>query len=504
MHLSDIKNYERCKRLLWLNYHQPKKMFPMVYFNENMMSLVKEYFHIGECFEGSVGDDTEKALTAMKHYDTLINARFEHNDLRIYIPLMRKAENGWDIYFTYALCFPREGQAQKLADRLAVLKAYGIKIGEIAIIHLNSEYVREQYLDVQKLLVVTPYLYNKRNNGYHSAAKLIEKHQRDVFKLTKSVAKALQTECFEANFSKRCTNPYRCPYYDDCFHEIAQDHDTSVLYLMQCAQKYDLYADGIHDMNDIEPERLEGTRMQYAQLMAARNNGFYMDAFALSSWVKENIKYPLSYLDFEWETFVFPPYDGMKPYDVLVFQYSLHIEKEKGAKLQHEEFIGEGDCRIQFIEHLLKHIPKSGTILVYNMEGAEKLRLTQLGEQFPQYQPQLQALCERMADLSIPFGSGSIYDSRMHGYYSLKKLMEVFYQFDYHSMAISQGLQAAESWRLLQEGRADKDKIRRELSEYCSMDTYSEYLILNKIYELLEQNQTSRLKAKRKEKLLTP
>lgn len=487
MHLSDIRNYERCIRLLWLEYHQPKQNFPMVYYNENMMSLVKEYFHLSNYYEGNTGDDPQKAVTAMKQFDTLINARFSHCDLRVHIPLMRKAENGWNIYFTYASCFPREQQAQKLADKIAVVKACGVVVSDVQIIHLNENYVRKQKLDIQELLIVTPYLYNKRNNGFHTAMELITKHERDVFQIAEKAFHVLKRKCAKAHLSPSCTKSYKCPYYDDCFTE--QEHDTSVLYIMQCAKKFTLLEHGINDMREVDFEVLEGTRLQFAQIMAAKANGFYMDRFALSSWVNQNIFYPLSYLDFEWETFVYPPYDGMKPYDVLVFQYSLHIETSENAPLIHEEFIGEKDCRIEFIEHLLKHIPKRGTVLVYNMEGAEKLRLTQLGEQFPQYQEELTAICERMVDLSLPFSSGSIYDSKMHGYYSLKKIVEVFCHFDYHSLAISQGLQAAESWRMMQEDHADKERIRKELFEYCGMDTYSEYLIFHKICELIQQKQ---------------
>ena len=312
---------------------------------------------------------------------------------------------------------------------------------------------------------------------------LIEKHQRDVFQIAKETAQVLKRKCAKEHLSPNCSKGYKCPYYDECVAKRA--HDTSVLYLMQCTKKFTLLHHGVQDMKDIDFDILEGTRLQYAQIMAAQGNGFYMDRFALSNWVNQNITYPISYLDFEWETFVYPPYEGMKPFDVLVFQYSLHVEESENAALTHEEFIGEGDCRIAFIEHLLKHIPKTGTVLVYNMEGAEKLRLTQLGEQFPQYQAELAQICERMVDLSVPFSSGSIYDSRMHGYYSLKKLVEVFYQFDYHSLAVSQGLQAAESWRLMQEENADKERIRKELFEYCGMDTYSEYLIFHKICELI-------------------
>lgn len=499
MHLSDIRNYERCKRMLWLNYHESKKALPLVYFNESIISLVKEYFHLTNYFEGKPGDETETTLAAMKQYDALITARFSYQDLRVYLPYMRRTKDGWCVYFTYASCYPRESQAQKLADKLAVAEACGVKVCDVQIVHLNAEYIRRDHLDIQELFVVTPYLYNKRNNGFHTALELINKNRRNVFKHLDEIKRILNEDCSEAKLSQACTKGIKCPYYAECFGNL--ESDTSVLYLIQSSRKFELYEKGLLEIKNVKPKDLEGTRLQYAQVMAARNQGFYMDHFALSNWIRENITFPLSYLDFEWETFVYPPYSGMKPYDVLVFQYSLHVEQTLNAKLVHEQFIGEGDCRIAFIEHLLKHIPKSGTILVYNMEGAEKLRLKQLGEQFPQFAEKLNALCERMVDLSLPFEAGCLYDSRMHGYYSLKKLVEVFHGFDYHSLAISQGLQAAESWRLLQVDGADKEKIRSDLFEYCGMDTYSEYLIFHKIIEFIEQNQGVMEKAQSKEKV---
>ncbi len=57
------------------------------------------------------------------------------------------------------------------------------------------------------------------------------------------------------------------------------------------------------------------------------------------------------------------------------------------------------------------------------MEGAEKLRLIQLGEQFPQYADDLAQIYDRMIDLSKPFECGLYYDNRMHGHYSLKNIL---------------------------------------------------------------------------------
>lgn len=486
MHISDIKHYERCERLFWLCEYEPQPFQPFVYFHESMSELIKIYFSLEQYFEGHVGDDPMLALHALQSETVLLNARFAKDDLRVKIPLMIKEAEQWIIYFAYSSCYPKESEAQKLADTLCVLDALDISYSEVKIIHLNANYVRKEQLDVQELLVVTPYLYNRKNNANHLAIELLTPLKRDVFAYLPKLTKTLQEAIPEKQEGPQCMKGGKCRYYERCFP--VHDNVTSVLNLMQTSHKYELIKAGYEDMKEVDVELLEGTRLQYAQLMAARHDGFYMDHFAVSDWVKTCISYPISYLDFEWETYAFPPYEGMKPYDVLVFQYSLHIEEAGNAPLRHEQYLGEGDCRIAFIEHLLSHIPKEGTILVFNMEGAEKLRLSQLAQQYPQYRAQLLALCERMVDLSLPFETGNIYDSRMKGFYSLKKLIEVFSDYDYQSLDISQGLEAARSWRLLSDLEEEEaEAIRKALFKYCAMDTYAEYLIFHQILNFLAE-----------------
>ncbi len=485
MHLSDIKHFERCSRLFWLCMHEPKPFVPFVYYNGSMNDYIQEYFSLSDYFQGQAGDDSEQALQAMEQYKVLLNARFEYQNLRVKVSMMIKQSDQWNLYFSYATCYPRESEAQKIADTICVLEALGLVIGDVSIIHLNAEYVRSQELNVKELLVVTPYLYHRHNTIKGTALSLANQVRRDVFAPISGMQK-----CYEEDAPIMAQGPYcmkggKCRYFDDCFpNPIA---DTCITNLMQTAHKYDLINQGIHDIKEVDLSLLEGTRQQYAQIMAAHHNGFYMDRFALNAWVKEDIHYPISYLDFEWETFVYPPYEGMKPYDVLVFQYSLHVEETENASLIHHEYIGQGDCRTAFIEHLLAHIPKSGTILVFNMEGAEKLRLHQLGEQFPAYRDALESLCDRMVDLSLPFATGCIYDSRMRGFYSLKKLAEIFCGLDYHKLDISQGLQAAHSWRMMEDDEEAAESIRLALLKYCAMDTYAEYVLLHHMIDLLNQ-----------------
>ena len=273
--------------------------------------------------------------------------------------------------------------------------------------------------------------------------------------------------------SPACTAHYKCEFFKECFPN--DQHDTSILNLVQSSKKYECEEMGITDMAMVHGDEIEASRIQYAQVMAAKKCGLFIDRIALKSWV-DRITYPITYLDFEWQTFVYPPYAGMKPYDVLVFQYSMHIEKE-GKELSHEQFIGSDDCRIEFIEDLIKKIPDEGTILVFNAQGAEALRLQQLAKQFPQYEEKLCSIWERMVDLALPFSCGLIYDTRMAGEYNLKKLLSLFSDLSYEELEINQGLLAVKKYQELTNTHAED--IRQALFEYCGMDTYAEYVLFH-------------------------
>ncbi|MEG0841970.1 MAG: DUF2779 domain-containing protein [Erysipelotrichaceae bacterium] len=485
-HISDIKKFERCNKLFWLNKKEPLNFVPYIYFNENIIELCKKRFNLETYFEGKVGDDPQCALAAMKNYDVLINARFMYHDLRVKLPIMMKNGNGYDLYFTYASCWPKEHEVVAIADTCWVLHQLGINIQHLYAIHLNAMYVRQEELDVDQLLVISPSLYNSKNKANHTIDEKVKLAYRDLDPILKQMEMTLEKKTIVAKRTKICTRGNKCSYFDHCFK---QESDTSIMNLVSSAHKGEMKEHGISTIKDVDVDLIEGTRLQYAQIMAARNHGMFFDHYAMKSWNDEHIKLPISYLDFEWETYAYPPYSGMKPFDVLVFQYSLHVEEEN-QPLKHYEYLGVQDCREAFILHLLRDIPKQGSILVFNMEGAEKLRLMQLANQFPKYSKELKKVWERMVDLSLPFSSGNIYDERMAGLYSLKKLVTIFSDYRYSDLDISYGMDAVSNWRLLDNlNQAESKIIKEHLFEYCSMDTYSEYIVYHAILDIIHQSE---------------
>ena len=95
-----------------------------------------------------------------------------------------------------------------------------------------------------------------------------------------------------------------------------------------------------------------------------------------------------------------------------------------------------------------------------------------------------------MIDLSKPFECGLFYDNRMRGHYSLKKVLPVFTdEYSYHQLSIQNGLNAVFTYRTFDSALPEqKQVIRQELSHYCKMDTFAEYVIFHGLEKYLKED----------------
>lgn len=473
LHESDLRKFTRCDKYFWYSKQNSLPFFSFATIQYDIFQLAAEYLGLENVFRGKRNDDPLLALEAYEKNQPLLEARIAYRDLRVKIPCFVRKDHKNILYLIYSQCYPKVSEAQKAADLIEVMAKNKMHVDEIYLIHINAQYTRDDELNVFECLTLSDEFYNDKNKKCGKASELIEQQRRDLDKILDAIETLPNMSQVQKKRSSICTSHYKCEYFKECFPD--NQHDTSILNLVQSSKKYECEEMGITDMAMVHGDEIEATRIQYAQVMAAKKRGLFIDKMALKTWV-DKVSYPITYLDFEWQTFAYPPYKGMKPYDVLVFQYSMHIE-EKGQKLRHEQFIGDGDCRIAFIEDLLSKIPKEGTILVFNAQGAEALRLQQLAKQFNQYEEQLRSVWERMVDLALPFSSGLIYDTRMAGEYNLKKLLSLFSDLSYDELEINQGLLAVKKYQELEATHAEE--VKKALFEYCGMDTYAEYVLFH-------------------------
>ena len=97
------------------------------------------------------------------------------------------------------------------------------------------------------------------------------------------------------------------------------------------------------------------------------------------------LKYPLYFADFETVNRAITAFAGMRPYDHLPFQWSVHVQREPGAPPEHFEFLATdaSDPRREFIASLCAALGESGSVIVYNQQF-EQGRLEELATWLPE------------------------------------------------------------------------------------------------------------------------
>lgn len=473
LHVSDLIHYKKCPRFCWNCQNNPLPYESFYHMDSPFTALWQKRLGVEKAVSGEVGDTNEKTLKLLEENDVLLAGRFSYRECRTRIPLLMRTDQGYKAIYPLLSAYPKEFEAVKMKVNQMICRSVGIDIVKHEILYINKDYVRHGELDLDECLIITDRFFNRKNHPGRNIDEVIEELEIDLDTWIDQTNQVLSLPSVETIRSKTCTTGRRCNYYDICFDDSHLPDDSPV-FLTTSQHKLEALETGIEHICEMDLDQIDGYKLQYSQYMASKQ-GKFVDHIALKHWLSR-IEYPISYLDFEWDTFAFPPYDKMKPFDVLCFQYSLHVED---GDLKHYDYFGTGDCRKEFIQSLLKQIPKTGTVLVYNMEGAEKLRLVQLAEQFPRYKKQLMQICGRMVDLSKPFETGIYYANKMRGHYSLKNVLPVFTnQVSYQELEIHNGLNAVQAYRTFDTvSDEQKNEVRNNIRDYCKMDTYAEYVV---------------------------
>ena len=467
-HISDLRNFLRCRHHYIYSKNDSYVFKPYLRSDEHIIDLFIQYLGIENYFIGERNDEASRFFENIDNYDWFISPRFEINNLRFNIPAIHKVDDGIEIYFIYYNTNIKENDVFNFAMMYQGLKDLNFKINEAYVLYFNENYAFHEKLDVKKLFILD----NKI--GDDKLLNIIESYKRNYKEAINDIddSKIINPP----KKSRACKDRGLCPYYYNCFPEEVNLPDDSILYLVSSMDKNRLYKNGIERMKDITNEISLLNRLQYSQIIASKNNGLFVDKLALKNWLSKFEK-PLAFVDFEWDRYLVPPFEGMKPMDALCFEYALYILDEND-ELSKYSFISKGDPRKEFLQDLLKHLPKKGSIIAYNAKGAELIRLMELKNYYQEYQEELNALKDRFIDLAEIFEDGVVYDSRMRGNFSLKRLVTIVSDFSYENLDIANGMEAVYSWRDIDKGLPiDEDAVTDRLKEYCLLDAYGLYLV---------------------------
>jgi hypothetical protein len=245
-----------------------------------------------------------------------------------------------------------------------------------------------------------------------------------------------------------------------------------------------LAADGIVDLADL-PEDLKLNGKQRRAVDSAVSGKMIVEAGLRDAL--NAIIWPCHYLDFETVNTVLPLYEGHRCHQQVLTQFSIHHRDRIDSEVRHTEFLADPrkDCERELAEALIQALGQHGSIIVYT--SFEKTRIKGLQALFPDLAAPLEAILNRLVDLCAII-SDHVYHPDFHGSFSIKKVLPALVPgLSYKGLAIRDGEMAVTRFARMARGEiagAEIEKTRRELLEYCKLDTLAMVRLHEKLVEI--------------------
>jgi hypothetical protein len=325
---------------------------------------------------------------------------------------------------------------------------------------INPDFVRHGTVDPQKFFILEDVTNQTANLGQSVEDKL-----DDMFKTIRRSAHP------EVPIGPRCDNPYTCPLRDHCWSFLPEANVTTLY--RGGGKRFKLLAKGITGLTEI-PDDFPLTDNQKIQRRAAKTGQPHVDKPAIRAFLKK-IKYPASFLDFETFGTAIPLFDGVRPYERIPFQFSLHVVRSPGAEAGHHKFLADGthDPRRGFMRRLREALPTKGSVVAFNA-GFELGLLNECCDLLPEFRPWVRSVQRRIVDLLVPFREFRFYHPKQNGSASMKSVLPALTGRGYDHLAIQDGTMASLQYlraafgNVSVEGRA---AVRKQLDDYCGLDT---------------------------------
>lgn len=432
--------------------------------------------------------DIPKMIELTKQYmeegrDNICEASFNYNGLYCAVDILRKQGNGYAIYEVKSST--HEDNYVYIVDvsyQKYVLEKCGVKVAGTYLVNINSEYIFDGTLQLDKLFKIT------------DVYEFVLKEQKEVEEKIKMAEELLESDK-EPNIdiSCNCNSPYKCGFWKYCSKHLPTP-SVFDLYRLNFSKKIEYYNRNIISFEDIKNTGWFLGPIRDRQIdYALDDKGVYVNKEKIKEFLN-TLSYPLYFLDFETQQPIIPIYKGTKPYQQIPFQYSLHyIEKECG-ELKHKEFLGISgeDPRRTLAEALCNDIPADACVLAYN-KSFECGRIGELAKMYPDLQQHLFAIEFNIKDLLDPFRQGYYYKKEIGGSFSIKSVLPAMFPDDptlnYHNLeGVHNGGEAMSIYPKIKDMPPEEQKIaRNNLLKYCELDTFAMVKIWQELVRLTKE-----------------
>ncbi len=471
---THFKNYLSCPNEFWLSIKHPEVVVKppdagqLFFFNQGreVEAVFQEYL------EGKADQDYEFQKTV--ETDDLI-ARFD-------VFVLKAEDGGAHIYEVKSWKYASEDDSRSrlkqteaaydLGFQVYAAEQAGIKVSKSILVWLNPDYILAGELNPESFFVLD------------DMTNEVEELQSDIGEMILAANELLEGEP-TVDLKDVCGKKADCEFIRWKFPELPEYTVFNIPRLNKV--KRDTLLDmGVVDLVDV-PTDFELTKIQREYVEFITSGGIEIKVEEIRSKLGELV-YPLYFLDYESVSPAIPQFEGMHPFEHIVFQYSVHVQTEKGGEAKHYEFLSDGAGVVpeELCLNLRDVIGEKGSIVVW-YKGFEMARNRELAALYPDFSNFFESVNERVFDLYEIF-SKKLYRDPEFGSNSLKNVLPVMVpHLSYDDMPINNGVLASAQWYATV-FRGDDEQLKAEtmkaLRDYCEQDTLAMVEIL-RVLELI-------------------
>jgi hypothetical protein len=443
--------------------------------------LARQLFPGGVEVDGSGGlaqaIRTTRELIANREVPAIFEGTFEHSGVLVRVDVLQRRRGRWRLVEVKSTTDLKDHHLEDVGIQSRVVSRCGVDLAAVCLAHVNRNYVFDGgSIDAKRFF--------KIRNLTSRIARLDPKL---TFQLRAEFTVLRLPKAPDIAPGRHCTDPITCEFFDRCNPPRPNDH-IGFLPRIHSSAMDELEEMGVESIHDIPDDFQLNERQRRACTSVQTGHPWFSDDLGKELGA---LKYPLYCMDFETVNPAIPRYQGMRPYDQLAFQWSVHVQRDHGAEPEHYEFLAtdNNDPRREFISSLCAALGDRGSIVVYNA-AFESQRLADLTAWLPDFSGRVKTIQARLWDL-LPVIRNHVYHPAFAGSYSLKSVLPALIPTMSYGGSVANGADAGLAWESLVRGgldHAERERIRKALLDYCGQDT----LALVKLADNLRRSNLNR------------
>ena len=470
----------KCHKLLWWIVHDPdaielqpdKVLQDRFDQGAQVGALARDRFPGGVLVDLPYYATDERITLTRKLIDdgipTIFEASFMADNTYVAVDVLNRQADGFHMTEVKSSSSQKEEHLADAAVQVHVLNRSGIDVRGVDIMHLNKEC---HFPDLSNLF--------ERTDVTDAVQPLLGKIGWEIDAQLAMLAGPLP----DTPIGKHCFEPRECPFMDRCW---PKDNDHIIrLFNVGGKKACDHMLTGVHKIGDLPPtQKLQPA--QKRQIRAMKENRLVVEPGLAQALEPFNVK--LGFLDFETIMRAVPVWPNMVPWEQAAAQFSYH-ERQADGTYTHAEFLAEGshDARPELARAMVQATAGAERVAMYT--PFEKTRIRGLQKAVPELRSELEELESKLIDLH-PIIKDYVYHPDFLGSFSLKYVLTPLVpELTYDDLVIVDGLVASvEIARLLFVAQKiapeERDRVRKDLLNYCERDTWAMVKLLERLREL--------------------